>query len=467
MRSHALRGRRRETGAALVLGLVFVALAASLAVAFATSSALELRKSANSADGAQAQLAAESGLTYYQYLLRDVRFDPGVTAETLLDGLQSSLGEKLSQMDENTQPMFTRVGNTLSISPISLAQGAFSAQFTVSDGDPLTCYLTVTGSKGGAARRTRLLASCVPRRSAVFDYGVACRGAIVVSGSALLEGVNEAGEASILSTREEPVAIEAGGHAEISGDLFVTGSDLNYVLLKGSVSIGGTDDIEEILSDHVCLGTQDPEFPELDIDPIAALATTTVNADTDFSGTTTFNNIRVEAGTDPSFASGTVINGVLVIEAPNKVTFSGSCTINGIIVTEPAEGASIDDCQIDFRGSSSIPGVSALEDTEEWADVKAFTGSVILAPGFGLTFRGNTNAVNGAIAADQLSFSGASGVEGTFTGAILGLANTELSLQGNTTIRINREGDVGLAAGFKHPKGLDFDPDSYVEPPAD
>ena len=36
-------------------------------------------------------------------------------------------------------------------------------------------------------------------------------------------------------------------------------------------------------------------------------------------------------GTNPTFASDVVINGVIFVEAPNVVTFSGKVTINGLV----------------------------------------------------------------------------------------------------------------------------------------
>lgn len=469
MQAHIPRGERRNSGLALVLGLIFVVLMASLALAFASSSVLEFRKSANTADAAQAQLAAESGLLYYRYILRDLQLPPGTTKESLLNGVESALTETFAAMPADARPTLARTGDALTVSAIPLARGGFAAELLVAgEASPLTCYLTVTGTKGQAARFVRLRAVCAPLRSPIFDYGVASRGKIIVSGSAVLEGVNEAAEACVLSTREEPVAIEGGGQASISGDLYVTGEDVDYVLLKGSVSIGGTSDRDEILADHLYLGTEDPEFPEIDTAPFAALATTIVDANTDLSGAgNVYNNIRIKAGTDPDFPNTTQINGIVYVEAPNKVTFHAQTEINGLIVTEDAGGLPIDDCQIDFRGSTSAPGVAALPDTPEFAAVKEHRGSMILAPGFGLTFRGNTNCINGLIAADQLSFRGTSDISGEISGMVLGLKDTELTLQGNSTIRINRAGDTELPAGFKHSMGLVFDQDSYTEPCAE
>jgi hypothetical protein len=193
------------------------------------------------------------------------------------------------------------------------------------------------------------------------------------------------------------------------------------------------------------------------------MATTVVDANTDLSGGV-FSNIRIAAGTNPDFTSDTVINGIIYVESPNTVTFHGQCTINGMIVTQPVAGQPIEDCQIDFRGGTSMPGVGVLADTAEFAAIKQMVGTSILAPGFGVVFRGNSSAINGTIAADELSFRGTSDVLGEITGIIMGLKDSPLTMQGNTTVRIKRPPADLMPAGFKYTWSLRFDMESYTEP---
>ena len=325
--------------------------------------------------------------------------------------------------------------------------------------------MIVTGKSGEFKRYASIKCATVGKRSAIFDFGVASRGKIIISGSATLQGKNDSSEACVLSTREQPVAIMAGGHATIGGDLYVTGDDVDYVYLQGSgLSIGGTSDVYEIFRNHVYLGTEEPDFPPIDTSPFIPLAVNVVDSTTDLNGGNVFNNIIVKAGTDPQFPADTVINGVMYVEAPNHVTFAGSTTINGLIVTEDASTRPIADCTIDFRGSSSAPGVAALPDTEEFAAVKKETGTVLLAPGFDVSFRGNTNSINGLIAADKLSFIGNSNISGEVYGSIIGLKDNELCLKGNAEITINRPSETELPAGFHHPYGLVLLASSYSEP---
>jgi len=299
----------------------------------------------------------------------------------------------------------------------------------------------------------------------VFDYGIASRGKIYVSGSALVRGVNSPTEASVLSMRTEPVAIEAGGHATITGDLYVTGDNADYVLLSGNgLSIGGASDIEDILRNHVFLDVQGADFPEIDAAPFLPFVTGLIDSATNLVNGGTFTNVRVKAGTNPTFGNDTVINGVLYVEAPNTVTFGAKATVKGIIVTQDGSSLPPDSCQIDFKAQASAPGVGALPTTSEFAALRALSGTILLAPGFGVTFRGNSNSINGTIAADQISFNGDSSISGSINGVILGLKDTQMTLRGNTTIQISRPSSSHPPAGFKHPIGLYMDSASYSEP---
>ncbi len=452
-------------GVASILALAVLTILVAISATMATQSFLEFRKSDSLSRATQARLSAESGMAYMTKVVRDIRLSNDVDATTFMDEFHTALSELLAPMS-NAGVTVTKVGQTVQVSEVELPNVCFSCEFTLdTSADPPSTRMTVTGRSGDFVRQTAVTYACVGKRSSVFDFGVASRGKIVISGSASLLGVNGAYEASVLSTREHPVAIEAGGHAFIDGDLYVTGDDVDYVYLKGGgLSIGGTSDYDEILNDHVYVGTQEPDFPEIDTDQFIPLAVNLIDSSTNLNGGNTYSNIRIAAGTDPHFPSDTVINGVMYVEAPNCVTFAAQTTINGLVVTEDGAGTDIDDCQIDFRGASSAPGVEALPDTSEFAAIKTHTGTVILAPGFGVSFRGSSNSINGLIAADRLSFLGNSNISGDVAGSIIGLSDYELNLKGNATIRISRPDSGSLPAGFKHPFGLEPQADTYSEP---
>jgi Tfp pilus assembly protein PilX len=461
MRHGANAAGSRRAGLATVLALMFLVILASLAVAMANASFLELRQGSNCADGVTARMSAESGLTYMVLRLQDFRVPPN----TQPAGFFTLLKARVANRMQNTNATVVDTATGFAVTTINMSDLSFSHTFTLLNQQPPACRMVVTGRKGLAVRHVAVTMVCVPKREAAFDFGVASKGRITISGSAAIVGQTDADEASILSTLEEPMAIEAGGHAIVSGDLYVTDKDLDSVLLKGNgLSIGGSSDPQDILANHVFLGTKDPGFPEVNTSPLAPLATHTVDSTTDFNGAKTFTNIRIKAGTNPSFGSNTVINGIVYVEYPNVVTFTGGVTINGFIATQDAPSAMFDNCQIDFKGHTSVPGVSALPNTPEFAGVRAAAGTAIVAPGFGVTFRGATNSINGVIAADQLSFRGNSTISGDMTGSIIGLKSRDLTLSGNTTIRIKRQDSSVVPAGFSHSMGLSVLSESYEEP---
>lgn len=469
MKHSEIRATRSRSGIALVLALVSLIVLTTVAVALVSVSVPEISKSHNLRCVFNARLAAESGLAFISRSAQDVQLPPGTTSETLVSSLFAKLGERLNGTSNLGGQVVSMTDDAVTIPWIELDEGRFSCSFVPVevDGTP-ACRATVTGTCGTVSRRVSILLASAPRASAVFHHGVASRGKIVISGSAQLSGTNGASEASVLSASTEPVAIEAGGHAAIAGDLFVATDDASQVVLKGGgLSVGGTSDIDEILQHHVHTETEAPEFPVADAAPFADLATNVVDATTDLSGGgSVFNNIRIKAGTNPNFTSDTVLNGIVYVEAPNKVTFAASVTINGMVVTQDTGLSSSTDCEIDFRGRTTAPGVDALPDTDEFAEIKEHRGTILLGPGFAATFRGTTNAINGTIAADQLAFRGNTDISGVLTGTILGLTDKDVVLSGNTSIRVDHGQANVMPAGFKQPLGLSPVADSYVEPVA-
>lgn len=459
------RPSRRRRGAVAVMALFIILVLTTMAVALCSGSVLELRKSSNGTEVIHARLAAESGLDYMKHAMLNMRLPYNTTSATLMAQLRLALGKQLDRTSTIGQGTVTLTGDTVAVPSARLQQGTFTSQISlVSGANPPACRLTVVGWCGQVSRSLSMRVDASPRPADVFNYGIASRGKIYVTGSATVEGVNSPAEASILSMRAEPVAIEAGGSATITGDLFVTGANSDYVLLRGGgLTVGGCSDVDQILRDHVFLDVNAADFPALDNSQITPYATNLVDSSTDFSHGGTFTNIRVKAGTNPTFGQDAIINGVIYIEAPNTVTFGAKATINGIIVTADGGNFPQSSCQIDFKGQASAPGVSALPNTQEWANLKRQTGTIILAPGFELNFRGTTNSINGTVAADKINFGGTSAVEGRVNGSILGLKDNLMTLKGNTTIRLSRSTSSTPPAGFRHPIGLFPSPSTYSE----
>ena len=447
-----------RSGFSHLIALLALTVCSTFALTLATSSTLNLRQSENHQRSVNARLIAESGLAFALNRLGAVRLPGTTTEESLLPDLCQALGDNLNGTANLAGAGVTYADSTVSVPPIALGQGAFS--WCVTQTAPDECLLEVLGTVQGVSRRVSLSVELVEASSRAFDFGVASRGQIIVSGNAEIVGINTAIEASILSaTTLHEDAIRIDGNVTVSGDLAVAGEDTT-VLISGSPSIAGSTD-PGVYADHIHFGVDAPDFPALDTAPLAALATNVVDADTNVrTPGQTWDNIRIVAGTNPKFANHQVLNGVIYIEAPNLVRFEGQTTINGMIVTEDS-GQNLDDCQLHFAGGVEAYGVETLPETPEFAAVREETGTFILAPGFGLTFAGHVTAVNGCIAADQLTFTGSA--EGVVNGTVIGLKDLPTSIGGNVEIYIDRSGVDPDPSGFRKSFALVAQPGSYRE----
>ena len=445
---------------ASMLSILFLAMMCALSFAFFSQTNLELQKSENFQEAADARLGAESGLRFLLYHLKEVRLPADTTEATFAANLRSALALRLDGTANLDGATVQSTADAVFVPEIHVDESSvFHAWIKWAGSD--RCRLEVTSSAHGLSRYTTIDLVLTPRLPGVFEYGMASRGQIEIGGSTRIVGVNSPDEADVFSAiMSQPGAISITSSAvEISGDLFLA-ADPSYVTIQGSPSIGGTTDPDAIDS-HIHCGMEPPDFPELNTAPLVALATNVVDASTDTSVSgQTFDNIRIAPDTNPVFASDVVVNGVIYVEAPNTVSFTGHATVNGIIVTEDSDQP-IASCQITFAGTADANGVEALPDTPEFAEVKQHTGTFILAPGFGVNFQGDANTIQGSLAADQITFSGNSG--GTVQGTLIGLADLPTILNGHVEIFVDKSTMDTDPAGFVKPLGLAPAPDSYRE----
>src|SRR5205823_1272610 len=102
----------------------------------------------------------------------------------------------------------------------------------------------------------------VQKKSSIFQYGIATQGTVTTSGSSRLLGQPNPDKGSILSvdtTSQTPVKISG---KEVSGDISVVNPNGNVVV--SGTSVGGSTDPNDIQTNHVHKGVDDPEFPTLD-----------------------------------------------------------------------------------------------------------------------------------------------------------------------------------------------------------
>ena len=454
-RSSSISTVRR--GIVSVLALQFLVLFMVLGVAFVSATNFQTQKSKNHRAAARARLAAESGMMIMLRPLRGLQRDASADDSTLLNELYTKLTTELSAVSESTVANWAPAmnGTAIEIPAMQLPSGQFSAWLTpVQVEGQGGVRLTVTGTADGISRQVSMDLAQFPSRSRMFNYSVGTCGSIIVSGNSMVGGSSEETTAMVLSMSSDIPAIQVSGSGEIGGELYVTGATEDYIDLGGASA------------ESVSFGVQDPIPPTVDVSPFVPLAVNEygVSGTSTVGSSTVYTNVRIPAGTNPTFSGDTVINGVIYIEAPNNVKFSGGTVINGIIVTEEDSFQDIANCQIEFRGSVTAPGVDALPDGDaQFTEIKKYTGTVILAPGFALDFAGNMAAVSGVIAADQISFSGNTEISGPVTGAIIGLKDYPMVFSGSSEIRMDPLEEGLLPAGFVPVNELQPYVDSYVE----
>jgi hypothetical protein len=351
----------------------------------------------------------------------------------------------------------TILGSTISVPSIATDQGSFRASITLNEDDSVN--LTVIGSDGETTRSVGLSFGASGGQSPVFDYGIATRSAVQITGNASVHGANDPSEAHILSTTySTQEAFRLTGNACIDGDIYSANPD-SYVTLTGNITVGGA--TGSAIQNHIHIGVGDLEFPEVDPTVFEPFATNIVDANTTTSGNLTFTNIRIKANTNPTFSGNTTLRGVVFIEVPNRVQFTGNMNLTGVIVTQDAGDNVYTTNTIRFTGNTTFRGVELLPDELQFQELRQMPGSSLLAPGFGVTFTGNFGAVGGCLAADAFTWTG--NASGTIHGSIINYGDSAFTLTGNSRITIDRSTSPAAPPGFSSPARLNPIPSSYRE----
>ncbi len=455
MRNVPTNAKRRGVGhlVALLLLCVF----STLGLAMVTVANSSLNKSDNLRGTADALLAAESGLNFMTLTLGHIRLANDTTEANFLPRLYDALSARLDgSVNLNGQALL--VDSTCIYVP-SIQVSGRTFRCWIGWSGPSRCRLSVEGHAGLARRTVSLDYDLVGKLPGVFDYGLASKGKITISGSARVLGVNDYREANVLSatTSTAESILISGSSVHVSGDLFAAGES-SYVSIIGSPWIAGSSDPVEV-AEHIHFGAETPDFPEVTTDHLRPLAVNVIDSTTKTISGGVYNNVVIKANTNPTFGNTAVFNGIVYIEQPNDVKFNGQVTINGFIVTEP--GGDPSTCKIEFAGTCDSNGMDILPDTPEFAAVKAETGTFLLAPGFETKFTGTFSTINGSVAADQLTFTGTA--EGTIKGTVVGLKDLPTVVGGNVDIFVDRKTTDPNPTGFIKSLAFVPDPDSYLE----
>ncbi len=446
-------------GAALIIAMIFIAVFSSFALAMLTMSSTNVQVADNHHQGNRALVNAHSGLEVMRYWLNDMTVSTNDLASAR-DALALSLTNASANnitvtSDDPTNP------TTLTIAAVPLAsQSNQTFNAVISQIDAQTLQLAVTGANGSISRQINVNFGFGSVASGIFDFGVATKGPLNLTGNARIVGVNSSSEANIyIESPYDNEALDMTGNAQIAGDVTIVNAN-GYVDLSSNCQIGGETG-QDAIDNHVTTGANITELPVPNPTQFEQYATNIVDSSVSTSGNRSFENIRIVSGTNPTFNGNITITGIVYIDSPNLVIFSGNTTITGMIVAEGDLDAPNSQDQLRFDGNLSCQGVSQLPQTSQFDGLREKTGTTILAPGFDLTFTGNFSTINGAIAASGISFDG--NARGTITNTIINYSADPMTITGNSRISIDRTNSVSSPAGFSGDTVLQFESDSYSE----
>jgi Tfp pilus assembly protein PilX len=452
--------RSKNRGAVLIIALIFVVIFSALAVSMATMSGTNMQLASNHRKADHARACAESGFDVMRYWLNRVAISGTTVDELKFSQIAASLQEELTS-ESITNVTTSCSGSVITIPSVTLdSQGQESFYGTITQLDAETLRIDITGVYGAITRTIRANYYFGERAHNVFDFGVATKGPLSLSGNIELEGVNVSVEASVyIESENSNLALSIIGNSQIAGDVSIVNPIANVDLQGGQAGIGGETG-QDAIDNHVSFGAPESEFPEPDPTQFESFVTP-LDPNMDTSSDATLENIRIPANTNPNFTGQVTLKGIVYIETPNVVTFTGSADITGIIIGDGDIEDNSGVNQIIFLGNVDSHPITELPEEPQFNGLQDETGTFVMAPGFRVSFGGSFSALCGAIAANGIAFFGNAG--GTINGSVINYSDVEMVLSGNSDLYFNRSGTTEVPAGFVPEIVLEYNPLSYSE----
>ena len=455
--------KQKQDGVVLVLVMIFLAVFSCLAVSMATISEINLQVANNNCKADYARYSAESGIEVLRYWLSQIKFsgttDPNDYFNTVYTYLSTDCNLPVTPV-LTYDPALSY--GTISLSLIGLDsenQQQFTASLSMVDSN--TISLSVTGQYQSISRTVQTDYDFGIQANSVFNYGVASRGPLALSGNIDLSGFNVAVESDVyIESMDDILSLEITGNSSIAGNVEIANPIGTVDLQGGQASIGGETG-QDAIDNHVEFGVDQAEFPEPVPSYFEPWVTNVMDANVDTSSDATYENIRIPAGLNPTFNSSVTLLGVIYIETPNVVTFGGSVDITGIIVSDGDWTDNSGTNQLVLSGNVTSNSVSTLPSDPQFDGLQDETGTFIMAPGFKVSLGGNFGTVSGTIAANGVDFYGNAG--GTMDGSVVNYSGEPMTLSGNSDLVFNRSGIDETPAGFVPQIVLIYDPASYSE----
>ena len=207
-------------------------------------------------------------------------------------------------------------GSTISISNVTLQSSSnqtFNAVFTKIDDDNV--QLDVTGYYGPVSRTIRTNYVFSTRAHTVFDFGVASKGPLSLSGNVQLDGANIAVESNAyIESENNLLALSITGNSQIAGHVQIV-NPLAYVCLTGGkAGIGGQTGQAATQAPYTQIGVASTEFPEMNPAQFYSYATNVLSTKADLKQAGTYDNLLIPAGMNPKFSGQATLRGVIYIQ---------------------------------------------------------------------------------------------------------------------------------------------------------
>lgn len=398
------RSFRNRRGVTSVIAMLFMVLIGTLALGFYASVTTATALAKNDRRSAKALMAAESGIQFMRHQLANVTIPPDTTPAQVLGELFNDL--KVNDHIVGNLPSGAEVtfdGSNITI-PFIATDTSENSGFTVTISDVGAIGEIVCTVKGRSGDETRGAVSHKGVRldftrheieGNIFDNAVATKGTLIVESGASITGIPTISTDEIIklvSAKTSSPAISitggtvgsaTGGELGVTMDADADGkADYNSLNYTGG-SVHGSSTGSVIYQNHLKL-VPPPQFPEVNTDMFATYATNS------YSGTTSgvLKNVRIPAGSNPTFDGNVTIQGVLYIESPNTVTFAGNATMQGFLVFQKANTTTSQDV-IAASGNFTYGN---LPDDAEFDPLRTITGISMLAPTASLRLSGNLDS---------------------------------------------------------------------------
>lgn len=449
--SRRLQRQRRSNrgGIASVLAMLYLFIFSALALGFFTAVTMAAQLAHNDEKALNAQVAAESGLSFVQYQLTRVRI-PGTTAPNqMLDEVLKDLVAQQGTSDNIAGRGIAIIGTTIHFPAgpddfIALDDNGAGFRAEIADAGDGWLRVKVHGRYRGLtiSRAIEMHFESVMSSTQIFDFGIVTRGPIHLNGNAEIGGGNVVGpDNSVLSLYQGSTPLVMNGGPSIAGDVYMTNPNAR-ASVSGGASVGGSS-IGSVRNTHIHAGkpNPEPELPTVDTSMFLPYVTSTYTP-----GKALYRNVRIPRNTNPHFSSDVRIEGVMYVEYPNQLKFSGKATVVGTIVVQ--NGAPAGSNSMKFTGQFEAQGMESLPQSVDFPEgLRALRGSVLLAPGFDLEFAGKAGTTGGTVVANSFTYRGNSG--GVVNGTLIALGEVPLTLAGNPNLdRIKPTGPLPTGLVF-------------------